>query len=152
MPINKFPVELRDRRVILAEDDEGSREIIGNALKYFGLKHVFIAKNGLEVKAWFELALNKKMEGCPFDLMLTSLEMSGLNGLELIRFIRNDQNQKSMPILVMTENATVETVEELSKLGISSLILKPVSPTDVVEKICEVLQNNEPARRSRLAG
>lgn len=137
---------------MLVEDDEGARDVIGNALKYFGLKHVFLAKNGLEAKTLFELTQTKKMEVCPFDLMITSLEMSGLNGLELVRFIRNDQILRELPVLVMTGNATLEAVEELSKLGISSLLLKPVTPTDIVEKVCEVLQTNELARRSRLAG
>jgi len=90
--------------------------------------------------------------GYPFDLAIADLNTSPTGAVELVRFIRGNDSLSKLPVIVLSANATVETVQELSGLGIAGLLLKPVSPSDLAEKVCDTLQRMEPLRKGRLAG
>ncbi len=144
MAFIKFPSELRARHALIVEADRGLLEDIGNSLRYFGLEKVTLYESGVEAR----MSLHS---GPPFDVVLTELMLPGVSGLDLIRFARKREHLEDLPILVMTDEVTKEIVQEIYRLGISGLLLKPVSTRDIAEKICTVLRSKAPQSDKRLA-
>ncbi|MEE9275562.1 MAG: response regulator [bacterium] len=143
MAFFKFPSELRARHALIVEADRGLREDIGNSLRYFGLEKVTLFGSGFEARKSLH-------SGLPFDLVLMELMLPGVSGLDLIRFIRKEEHLEDLPILVMTDEVTREIVQEVSRLGISGLLLKPISTRDIAEKILNVLRSKAPQSDKRL--
>ncbi|MBI3126723.1 MAG: response regulator [Candidatus Tectomicrobia bacterium] len=146
----KFPHELRERTVLMVEDDKGAWANIGNAFKYFGMRKLVLAESGATAKKLLDELLAQG-RGVPFDLVVCDLHQPGMTTLDLVRHIREHAALRHLPVMVLSENATVATVQELSRLGISAFLLKPISPTDLAEKVSEVLLPLA-ARKDQAAG
>lgn len=72
-----------------------------------------------------------------FDMLLTDLQMPELNGIELLRKIK-DKNL-SIPTIVLTGFASVETAVEAMKLGAADYITKPPQLTEISLKVANLL-------------
>lgn len=69
--------------------------------------------------------------GC--ELLISDMEMPGVNGLEMLRFVKN-QNAWTQ-VVFMTGYSTWESVKEAFKKGASDYLLKPVSREDLLRVI-----------------
>jgi two-component system chemotaxis response regulator CheY len=58
-----------------------------------------------------------------------------MNGLELLKAIRADQNLKSIPVLLVTAEALKENVVEAVKAGVNNYVVKPFTAETLKEKI-----------------
>ncbi|KAA2314276.1 response regulator [Pseudooceanicola sediminis] len=86
----------RGQRVLLAEDEDGLRELLGVTLEQMGYS-VIAAEHG-------QAALNMVKAGVEFDLLLSDIVMPGkIDGYELARQVR--ELRPSVPILYLTGNA-----------------------------------------------
>lgn len=135
----------------MVEDDKGAWVTIGNAFKYFGMRKLVLAESGQTARKLLEDLLAQG-RGVPFDLVISDLHHTGMGSVEFAHFIRGHAALRHLPLVVLAENATVETVQELSHLGVSGLLLKPVSPSDLAEKVTEVLMALIAARKDQAAG
>ncbi len=80
----------------------------------------------------------RRMQQIQYDLVLTDLRMSEIDGFSLIRWIK--EFRPTTGIVVITGYPLQETIKEALKLGISDLIIKPFTPEklkDVVNKAIE---------------
>lgn len=100
--------------LLLVEDDVITIEMVH--LMLGGLfRHVTTISNGLEgLRLFHELTP---------DIVLTDLNMPGLSGLEMIRQIR--QTDQNTPIILMTYSMDHETLVEAINLGVTKFIAKP---------------------------
>ena len=69
----------------------------------------------------------------PIDLVLTDLKLPGMNGLEFLQTIK--QQNAVLPVVVMTAFGSVETAVEAMKAGAADYVLKPFSLTEMRMKI-----------------
>ena len=104
--------------ILVAEDDEINRLLIGEMLKGFG-HEVEFANDGLaattraeELKDWAEV-------------MLMDMQMPGIDGLEATRRIRASGN-KDLPIVALTANAMEEDRERCLAAGMDNYLAKPI--------------------------
>lgn len=102
---------LKTKRVLLAEDTAFFRSVELQYLKEL-VGHVDIAKNGIE--AW-EL-LNREA----YDLLLTDIEMPGMNGLELTKRVRESEQLHSLPIVALTSLGTEQHIMRGKDAGIDA--------------------------------
>jgi two-component system response regulator len=58
--------------------------------------------------------------------MLLDLKMPKVNGLEVLRAIKNDERTRSIPVVIMTSSKEDRDVLESYKLGVNSYVVKPV--------------------------
>ncbi|HEV2129777.1 MAG TPA: response regulator, partial [Longimicrobiaceae bacterium] len=63
----------------------------------------------------------------PLDAVLTDLSMPGMDGIELVRRIRD--SDPALPVFLMTANATVERAVEGIRAGATEFLQKPVNVT-----------------------
>ena len=101
-------------RILVVDDKELMRDSVGTMLSRRG--HSVIAA------ASAEIAL-ERLASRPVDVVVTDLQMPGMDGLELMRTIR--ERDESVPVILMTAFATVETAVGAMKSGAWDYITKP---------------------------
>ena len=76
-----------------------------------------------------------------YDLLITTLVMRELGGLELIRGVR--QQGSTVPIMMITGFGSEQAAIEATRLGAIDFLNKPVSSTELVARVTRILQPNE---------
>jgi DNA-binding NtrC family response regulator len=113
--------------ILVVDDEAGQRQFISGSLAR-GYR-IVSAVNGLEAS---QLLSHRN-----FDLVITDERMPGMDGIELIRWIR--EHTPETPVVVLTAYGSVETAVEAIKLGAEEYLTKPLkSPEElrvVVEKV-----------------
>ena len=117
------------QRILVAEDDPLSQEVIRMLLEDAGLE-VDIAVNGQEA---VECARNGA-----YALILLDVQMPVMDGLEACRHIR--QEAQHLPILAMTANAFAEDRERCLATGMNDHIAKPVDPEALIVTLSRWLE------------
>ena len=110
-------------RILVAEDDPVSQEVIRMLLEDAGLE-ADIAGNGQE-------AVERARDGS-YALILLDVQMPVMDGLEACKHIRNGQETGHLPILAMTANAFAEDRERCLAAGMNDHIAKPVDPDALI--------------------
>ncbi len=89
-------------------------------------------------------ALNHVIRDKP-DLILLDLELSLIDGIQLIRKIKRSPNEKirNIPIFIFSAIKDKSIVKQVIFLGIEGYIVKPSSDDDIVSKIANVLNKDE---------
>jgi two-component system chemotaxis response regulator CheY len=101
-----------------------------------------LAKAGyaIEKAASAEEALKKFGTGMKLDLLITDLNMPGMNGIELIREVRKLSAYKFMPILFLTTESQQSRKLEAKAAGASGWIVKPATADELLNTIKVVLK------------
>jgi len=94
----------------------------------------------VEKAANAELALNKFNAGVKVDLLITDLNMPGMNGIELIREVRKLPAYKFVPILFLTTESQQAKKMEAKAAGASGWIVKPATADELLNTIKLVLK------------
>ena len=120
------------KTILLIEDDSVILRILNNRLSEEGY-NIFVAEDG-------ESGLKKFKENRP-DLILLDLILPKMDGISILREIRKDATASDMPVLILTNLKSNETVLESLRLGVSDYILKvDYSPEELVKKVKEILE------------
>jgi two-component system chemotaxis response regulator CheY len=72
--------------------------------------------------------------------MLLDWNMPQLNGLELVKKIRNDAKFSALPVIMITSEAAKYNVIEAVKAGVSDYLIKPVNEKSLMEKLKRVME------------
>ena len=94
----------------------------------------------VEKSANAELALNKFNAGIKADLLITDLNMPGMNGIELICEVRKLSGYKFMPILFLTTESQQSKKQEAKAAGASGWIVKPTTADELLNTIKLVIR------------
>ncbi len=65
-------------------------------------------------------------EHCP-DLILMDIQLPDVSGLEVTKWLKNDEDLKSIPVIVITVFATAGDEEKIREGGCDAYIVKPIS-------------------------
>ena len=123
--------------VLIIDDNETMREGVAQVVRRMGHK-VCATASGSEA-----LLIFKKT---PADFVITDLKMNGMDGLEVLRRIR--ELDPDCPTLLMTAYGTVEAAVEAMKLGAMDFLQKPFSPEVVRLKVERALELRAARRMS----
>ncbi|MDC4226402.1 MAG: response regulator [Candidatus Manganitrophus sp.] len=77
----------------------------------------------------------------PFDLVVSDWNMPNMNGLDLLKAIRQDPKLSALPVLMVTTEAEMDHILEAIRSGVNSYILKPFTPETMKEKIDKVFKH-----------
>jgi len=115
-------------KILVVDDDETVLDFLKEVVESQG--YTFLrAASGKE-------AIDKIKEGRP-NLVVLDIVMPGLDGLEVLRLIRNED--KNLPVVMLTAYGTNERVKEAMKLNVSGFIPKGASVKEATSKIRTVL-------------
>ncbi|MBI3376560.1 MAG: response regulator [Betaproteobacteria bacterium] len=85
-------------------------------------------------------ALNKFKAGVKVDLLITDLNMPGMNGIEFIREVRKLPARKFMPILFLTTESQQSMRMEAKAAGASGWLVKPATADELINTIKLVIR------------
>lgn len=122
---------LKNRRVLLVEDNEINMELCLDLLERFGLQ-VTTAEHGEQALEW----LSKDQ----FDLVLMDCQMPVMNGYEATQRLRQNPNLQSLPVIALTANAMQGDREKALNAGMNDLISKPIDPELVAITMAKWIQ------------
>lgn len=77
------------------------------------------------------------------DLILMDIRMAQKDGIETLRDIRNMDDRKDIPVIMLTGVEEKECVLESAKLGIDDYILKPFYSDELLKRIRRVLEQEQ---------
>lgn len=112
-------------RALLVDDDPTSRYVIEHDLLGLGAE-VLTAGDG---KTGLRMLLENVLD---LDLLVTDLDMPGMDGLALVRMVRADGGEGDLPILVVSGWLTPETRSALRALG-AAVVDKGEGATSIAE-------------------
>ena len=111
------------KRILVVEDSPTTRSMIISTLEDLGDYSVIEAGSGFE-------ALRKLPEAVP-DLIITDINIPDINGLELVRFVKQNENYRHIPVVIVTTEGREVDRERGMKLGADRYLVKPFSPEEL---------------------
>ncbi len=121
--------DAQQRSILLVEDDPDHEALTIRALKRSNIVNdVAIARDGEE-------AVNMLLGPSPIkpQVILLDLKLPKLDGLEVLRRIRESETTKMIPVVVLTSSDEERDVVRSYSLGVNSYIRKPVNFNDFAE-------------------
>lgn len=82
------------------------------------------------------------------DLILLDVRMMQQDGIETLRKIRNMEECKDIPVIMLTGVENKDIVMESAKLGICDYLLKPFSSIELLKRVNRVLEQGEECLRN----
>lgn len=119
------------KKLVVVEDSDSVREAIVFALRKSGFE-VLTATNGLEATFIFN--------GEKIDLLLTDYHMPVMNGLELIKWVREKEQYRHMPVLVLTTESQRDVILQAKNAGATGWIHKPFAVEKLIQTIRRVIR------------
>ena len=124
-------------RILLAEDNPKDIELALEALDEHRLANdVVVVRNGEEALDYLYRrgAFSTRPEGNP-AVVLLDLKMPKVDGLEVLRQIKSDQELRVVPIVMLTSSRDEEDLLESYQLGANAYVVKPIDFQQVIEAI-----------------
>jgi two-component system, OmpR family, alkaline phosphatase synthesis response regulator PhoP len=118
------------KKILVADDEAHILHIVSMKLSNAGYE-VVTAVDGEEA---LELCLAEKP-----DLVITDFQMPYLTGLELSHRLRQEEQTKSIPVLMLTARGFEIEPGEMAKAGIVDVLSKPFSPREVLERVQQLV-------------
>lgn len=133
-----FGMPLKSLDVLIVDDNANMRLLIRTILRSFGLAEARQARDGTTGLA--ELARR------PPSLIISDWEMSPMNGGDFIRSVRRVGGEPHcfVPIIVLTAHASRQIIGEAFDAGATQLLVKPVTPANLLQRIGWVLEDDRP--------
>jgi len=126
----------KELTIILAEDDEGHATLIKRNLKRSGLLNEIIHfKDGQETLDFLNNVKDKNGKNNLPSLLLLDIKMPKVNGIEVLRQVKQDPSLKKMPVIMITTTDDPREIATCHELGCSNYITKPIDYDKFVSAI-----------------
>jgi CheY-like chemotaxis protein len=122
------------KKVLVVDDEIHIIHVVAIKLRNNGCD-VISADNGVEA---FELACKEKP-----DIIVTDYQMPAMTGLQLVEKLRQCNETKTVPVILLTARNFAISKEQQEQLQISGCISKPFSPRELLRNIEDILYQQE---------
>ncbi|MBY3787248.1 chemotaxis response regulator CheY [Photobacterium carnosum] len=119
-------------KILIVDDFSTMRRIVKNLLRDLGFNNTVEADDGLTA-----LPLLKRGD---FDFVVTDWNMPGMQGIDLLRQIRADEQLKHLPVLMITAEAKRDQIIEAAQAGVNGYIVKPFNAVTLKEKLAKIFE------------
>lgn len=107
----------------------------------------WLGKKGFVVRSSSSVSDAKRRLGEEaFDLVISDLRLPDSDGIDLLKWLKN--THPSLPLIMMTSYAEIQTAVQAMKLGAADYIAKPLNPDELLGKIKELVHVEEKAPTS----
>lgn len=123
--------------ILIAEDDEGHAVLIKKNLVRSGIKNEIIHfKDGQQTLDFlFKKGKSIRRKDSTSYLLLLDINMPKVDGVEVLRRIKEDQDLRKMPVIMLTTTDDPKEVANCYAIGCSNYVSKPVDYDKFVEAI-----------------
>jgi two-component system, chemotaxis family, chemotaxis protein CheY len=122
------------RTILVVDDSSTVRKFVSVSLSMQGFR-VVTAEDGMDAL--------EKLPKEPIDLIITDLNMPNMDGMELIRSLRESPTYKELPIIILTSLNESSLRSEGATLGVHSYLNKPFSLEKVQYEVAKYLSWTE---------
>ncbi len=122
----------QNMRILVVDDFSTMRRIVKNVLKQIGYSNIDEAEDGAD-------ALNK-LRSRRYDFVVSDWNMPNLDGLEMLKQIRSDEQLKGLPVLMVTAEAEKEKVVTAIRAGVNNYIVKPFTAETLKQKMEQIYE------------
>ncbi len=129
---------METHRILVVDDETKMRRLLEMSLKNLGYD-VVQAADGVDALA--------HIEDAPFDLIITDLKMPRLDGIGLLRRLR--ESGDAVPVILLTAYGTIESAVEAMKLGATDYIIRPFEMETVELAVTRALALGAMRRENR---
>ena len=120
-----------DLKFLVVDDFSTMRRIVRGLLKEMGCHKVEEAEDGA-------VAL-QMLKANRFDFVVSDINMPNLNGFDLLKAIKADENLKHLPVLMVTAEARKEDILLAAQSGAAGYVVKPFTKATLEEKVTKIL-------------
>lgn len=128
------------KRILLAEDNERDVELTLAALDEHNLANeVVVARDGAEALDYLYARgkFDSHANGLPVVVLL-DLKMPKVDGLEVLRIMREDTELKHVPVVMVTSSREEQDLVRSYELGVNAYVVKPVDFQKFVESVKQI--------------
>ena len=117
------------KSILIVEDD----------ITYGMMLKTWLGKKGFQVASVSSIArAQKHLETEGADLILSDLRLPDKDGIDLLKWL--GEQGLSIPLIMMTSYADIQSAVQAMKLGASDYVAKPVNPDELLKKISEAVR------------
>jgi len=127
------PILINDCRVLIIDDNEHSRHLIGSILAAANIPIQEFAGDGLEGLA--------KVSSFEPDIIVLDIMMPRMDGLEFLNHLRRNPNWGTIPVLVQTALGSPEDRNRIYQAGATDMLTKPISAGELIMRVRTHLEN-----------
>jgi CheY-like chemotaxis protein len=113
--------------ILVVDDMAQMRETVRSMLRVYGYSNQFLAESGSQA-----LAL---IESHSIDMIITDWNMPNMTGIELVKKVKNDPNLFTIPMLMISDERTIDKVLYAIEEGVDSFLVKPFSEQELIKHV-----------------
>ncbi|MBN1359917.1 MAG: response regulator [Sedimentisphaerales bacterium] len=118
------------KKVLIADDEVHIIHVVAIKLRNNGYE-VICAGNGAEA---YDLACREKP-----DIVVADYQMPFLTGIELIQKLRENEQLRDLPVILLTARSFAISDEQKASLGVEECLSKPFSPRELLKTVEDIL-------------
>lgn len=136
-------IDLSRISVLVVEDSPFIRSLLVNSIRILGVQSVKSVDDGAEAIDFIKLVEENPMKAgmMSVDIIICDWEMSPVNGLMLLRWIRRhkDSHDRFKPFVMLTGYSEPKRVHEARDMGVTEFMSKPFSVNALADKVKQVI-------------
>lgn len=127
------------KSILIVEDD----------ITYGMMLKTWLGKKGFQVSSVSSIArAQKHIEAESVDLILSDLRLPDKDGIDLLKWL--GECGLSIPLIIMTSYADIQSAVQAMKLGACDYVAKPVNPDELLKKMNEALSASSTASKQTI--
>jgi two-component system chemotaxis response regulator CheY len=119
-------------KILVVDDFSTMRRIVKNLLRQLGYENIEEAEDGAQAYS--------KLKSGGFGFVISDWNMPNMDGLDLLKKVRNDPELKDLPILMVTAEAEKEKVITAIQAGVNNYVVKPFTGETLKEKMDKIFE------------
>ncbi len=127
-------------RILIVDDSEDGRELAEAMLITAGYEDVSTVESAPEAYRFLGIGDPVPRQPPAVDLVLLDIMMPGIDGIEACARIRNEPRYSSLPIIMVTSLADVDSLANAFVAGATDYITKPVSRIELLARVRSALK------------
>ncbi|MCF6247691.1 MAG: response regulator [Desulfobacula sp.] len=124
----------REMKILIVDDSFAMLRIITKFLNNNAFYNLIQASDGVKALT--------SVQNETIDLIISDLNMPNMNGLELLKIIKEDHRTKHIPFIMLTVEAIQATMNKAISLNVDSYIVKPVAERLFIDEIVRIVSGN----------
>ncbi len=117
---------------LVVDDMEPLRRVVRAMLKNLGYLNVVEASSGQQAIQVLEKTF---LIGKPVEVILSDWQMPGMTGIEFLEVVRTTEQYSHLPFIMITAEGQREQIIAAIQGGVSSYLIKPISPAVLEDKL-----------------
>ena len=129
-------------KILLVDDNQHMKTLLGEMLRAIGIRDVHVAADGSEA-----LELMRRHE---IDIVFTDLNMKPVDGIDFVRQLRTDKDSPNpfAPVVMITGHSTRARVELARDVGVNEFLAKPITARSVMDRLQRIVERPRPFVRT----